>query len=315
MHLLLHLKKGIESYGPLVNCNQFWVERYIGFIKFRFNSPTRAAESLTENAKLLEAYKLFFGEHFVSSEESIREESEEMTDEERNDQTFAAGVVPLNPMRRRSLSGAEATRFKVRDLLISYIARAENLEIADAEKAVVEDCYHDFWRLSLPCGAGVQHIGSVYSGRKRKCEGRDDFYIAAEFDNQEETMESRTLDVYYGRVLLILQYNFKVRGGLLSRCLFVGEWAGSLKKTALEQVYKVGTASQGFGKRSIEDASVILHQVGLIEHVHGGRVGAGSNSSRQKRSYFLDPLGSVHGFFNAGISSPDGRNRMLSGLH
>lgn len=125
------------------------------------------------------------------------------------------------------------------------------LEISDAEMAVREEYYQDFRRLRLPCGAGVQNIGSVYSGRKGKGGGREKFYIATEFDNQEETMEAGILDVYYGRVLIILQYNFKVYGEILSRFLFAGECVGSLKKPALGQVYKLGPR-KGSGNEALK---------------------------------------------------------------
>ena len=65
MHLLLHIRENVERCGPTVNYSQFWVESFIGFTKKRMNVRTKAAEAMSEAAKLLEGYKLFYDEYFV----------------------------------------------------------------------------------------------------------------------------------------------------------------------------------------------------------------------------------------------------------
>lgn len=62
--MLSHVRDNVLRCGPLVNCSQFWVERFIEFTKGRLNARSKAAQSMTESAKLLEGYKLFYDEHF-----------------------------------------------------------------------------------------------------------------------------------------------------------------------------------------------------------------------------------------------------------
>ena len=68
LHYILHLAENVRLCGPLVNPSQFWMERFLGFIKHGLHATVRAAESLTENAKLGESCKLMFGEHVFVSE-------------------------------------------------------------------------------------------------------------------------------------------------------------------------------------------------------------------------------------------------------
>lgn len=60
-HSVLHIMENIKQCGPLVNCNQICLERFIGSIKNRMHARNLAAESLTQAAKVMEGYKLFYG--------------------------------------------------------------------------------------------------------------------------------------------------------------------------------------------------------------------------------------------------------------
>lgn len=84
LHLLLHLMEHVEVCGPLALYNQWWVERYVEFVKHKLHASIRAAESLTENARFLESSKMFFKEHFVSGED----------DKSEGDGTVGKGLSP-----------------------------------------------------------------------------------------------------------------------------------------------------------------------------------------------------------------------------
>lgn len=64
IHSILHLHKYAALYGPFTTFNQFWVERKIGNIKHKPNATNLATESMTEQTKLGEAFKLLFNNHF-----------------------------------------------------------------------------------------------------------------------------------------------------------------------------------------------------------------------------------------------------------
>lgn len=64
MHSFLHLHEYVRMHGPFTNYNQFWVERNIGNIKNKLNTTHLAAESMNEQTKLAESYKLLFQTHF-----------------------------------------------------------------------------------------------------------------------------------------------------------------------------------------------------------------------------------------------------------
>lgn len=59
------------------NYSQYFMERYAGYIKHGLNATTRAAESLFENARESEAWKLFSGVHFIRGDEGMGETGEE----------------------------------------------------------------------------------------------------------------------------------------------------------------------------------------------------------------------------------------------
>lgn len=63
-HLLKHLAENLHNCGPLLNCSQLWVERYIGWVKNRLHARYLAPEALFNNAVAVEAYKMYFKEPF-----------------------------------------------------------------------------------------------------------------------------------------------------------------------------------------------------------------------------------------------------------
>ncbi|PXF41609.1 hypothetical protein BWQ96_08675 [Gracilariopsis chorda] len=64
LHQLLHLADKVDAFGPPLNYSQWWMQRYVGWVKDRLNARNLAAVSLTKNGKLLESYNLFFKEGF-----------------------------------------------------------------------------------------------------------------------------------------------------------------------------------------------------------------------------------------------------------
>lgn len=204
-----------------MNYSQHWVEIYIGFTKGRLNARNKAAEALAENAKLLEGYKLFFGQHFVKKETSNAPASEGDSSSESDEESESCTRFSLfTPKKMESVHSAENRRFKIAELLRSYIMQSEDLSDDEAGDAVTDDLVWCYGGVRVCAGEEWHTTGSLLSGGKRAAESRANFYVAAEFymapsegigqDDEEEDTEIR--HVYYGRVLKILQYTFRVRG-------------------------------------------------------------------------------------------------------
>ena len=69
VHDVGHFCWMVEQCGPLVNYSQFWIERFISFIKHLLYATTLDAESMNETAKLTERAKIYFRYCFVSKDD------------------------------------------------------------------------------------------------------------------------------------------------------------------------------------------------------------------------------------------------------
>ena len=222
MHMLLHVRYHTELHGPLVNCSQFWVEKYIGYVKNLLNARAKAAESLTSNAIMLEGYKLFYGHHF---------------------QEGIANSLTERPMRSPSNIFANRNRiflsFNMKSLLTSYICSTEGLSPSDAAAAVFEDDFLQHSGYAMGCGEDVVVVGSKLSVGTTRKKKRADYYISAEYQRNSSTHESSSvaeLDVYYGRVLAIFMYNLLIRGKQVERELFLADRVSKLRVKETNQV-------------------------------------------------------------------------------
>lgn len=313
LHLLLHLKECVEACGPLVLYSQWWVERYVGFVKHRLHASVRAAESLTENARFLESYKMFFNQHFASSEDVEGSLLGEVTI-----------IEKLSVEKVEKLGGFKIGRARLRDLLVGYIMKMDCLSREEAENAVQSDTVQKYGRIRKHCGEGKQQFGAAKSRRHERQALRPDFYIAAEFDDDAH---SESVSVFYGRILHMLEYSFQLEAGLETRMLVVVDWAEKLKVSRWEQVYKVCDVSHAFANATVEDVSVILNLIGVVERAYpkdkllpaavglqqlaSGRRGA---TRPEKRTYFIDPYRRLHSLDRKGTASPDGKDRVLKGI-
>ena len=87
--------------GPLVNYSQFWVERFIGFVKNLLRGTNLAAESMNETAKMTERVKIYFGDHFAR-----RESGDLVSQADDNIDSEGWGITLLFPSAQGSLNGS-----------------------------------------------------------------------------------------------------------------------------------------------------------------------------------------------------------------
>ena len=204
MHAILHLKENVLRCGPLVGCSQFWMERYINTVKGRLNARNFTAESLTENAKLYESYKLFFGKPFPepdeiepstsSGEHGQASCSESESENDNLSKDPISGAILLTPRNTSSISEQPFSRFQLRDLLMSYSRRCLGLSATDAITAVAEDSFTPYGRVRFQCGAGMSEAGSMLL--KSRTKKRGDFYVVARYEIETTQSSMKRERVY-----------------------------------------------------------------------------------------------------------------------
>ena len=282
VHALLHLADNVLNCGPLILSSQFWMERYIGFVKNRLNATNNVTESLTQNAELLEAYKIFFGEHFVEKNvgNSLGDEGEQH------------GAV-----RSESIRSLSNPRFNMK-LLLRLLASKLYPSLSDSEIAIAtsNQAVETFASMRLCCN---QHIITIScEKRSRSNKKRMDHFIASEYDAGQDAR-----DVYYGAVSLFLRYTFHFPHGDETRNLFIGRWARGLRKDSLDEIYSLSPSASLFGNPTVELTSTITHAIGVLKH----RI----SPQERTRTYFIDPERRVHHLLDPQRISPDGINRCL----
>ena len=299
IHALLHLAETVRRCGPLVLCNQFDMERINGYAKNRLNATVKAAESLTEGAKLSESNKLLQGEHFAVSDEVDPRSDEEVQDDNdvENDTNCTSS---FKSGKFENLSSTFSRHFRVRELMVKYAMRAKNISQDAARASMQDEEYNLVGRAKVKCGEGTVVFGSRYLGRKNR--KRANYYVVAGFEEDENKFE-----VFYGQVLFFIQYEFRFSTGTEKRDLFVGEWISGLMTNDMEHLFTENRGSRLFRQRSVEDISVILHGFGILEHRHSGK--------NRKCTYILDPQLRIHHLLDLDKASPDGMNRVAYGVH
>lgn len=307
VHLLLHLRENMERCGPLVNCNQFCLERYVGFIKDRLNARHLAAESLAQNAKMLEAYKLFFGQHLVNGEGGDNRGELCIADGDEREERID-GITFLHPRRHESLSSNQNSGLNIRDLLHAHVVTEEGISAIQATSVMLDQSFYSFGRVRVKCGEDVLQVGSLLSGRANR--SRAGYYISAQFAEEscDESPELRF--VYYGRVLKISQYTFCFELGEDTRCFLLVDWAQKVRRNGLGQVFSDCKLESAFQRPTLEELSCILNQIGVCEHEYP----AARNYSRQrgKKTFMVDPYRRLHHLLDSERLSPDDVNRVLS---
>lgn len=304
VHGILHIAETIDRCGPPVLYSQFWMERFVGYAKDRLNATNKAAESLTENARLSESFKLYFQEHFASEDpnaglnNAVDETSSATNDNEIGN---TVGVTLLTPRRLETLTSAHLLRFRLKRLLVDYAIRTkERLSMNEALEAVQSENITMYGRIRKQVGDSFVEFGSSLLGRSNKL--RADYLVAGEF-----WVEECVRDVYYGKVLFFFEYLFTFAGRDEKHLLYLCEWAGNLVKDRVGEVYVARTGTRVFSSpRTVEWVGSILHGIGIVEH--------GNPSNRSRRTYFIDPQQRSHCLLHANCPSPDGVDRRLSGV-
>ena len=297
MHYLLHVADNIRRCGPPVNYSQFFMERFNGYIKQKFNATTCAAESLLEITKRSESWKLVSGRHFVREHFGV-EQNRLSPEEAISTVNEIQDAEPLYLKRFSNLSAQYWRQLKLRDLLSEFLMRQnQNFTREDAENCIQNEDFLLHGRVRTGCGVGMYEIGtsSICRSNKTRC----DYLIAAEFKGKDEDLR-----IYYGKVEFFLRYEFQLPSGPVSMDLMLANWVQGLSKNALGQVYVKKRKAPLFEGRTIENVNTISHGVGAVEHYCPRR--------KEKSIFFIDPQTRIQALLHRGRKSPDGFDRVLA---
>lgn len=290
IHALLHLARVVELCGPLVNVNQFWVERYVGAVKHKLNATILPAESLTENAKFFESYKMYYGEHFAPpDDDTVSEDTSERCE-------------LLAPCDTESFNDRYHIRGRTINLLVDYLCRYDEISETEARNAIAGSKMLSYGRIRVQCGDTRRTFGAMKGRRHRADTKRADFYASCEFP----APEGEVFNVYYGRILKILRIELRLADTIQDCTVLIIDWAHNMNLNQTGQVYKTCRPRNTFTKATAESPYILSGSIGVLQHKVSG---AGS-----LKMFFLDADREVQFLLDPDRTGPDGRNRILCGL-
>ncbi|PXF42863.1 hypothetical protein BWQ96_07407 [Gracilariopsis chorda] len=268
------------------------MERYVGWVKHRLNARNLAVESLTENAKLFESYKLFFKEGFAEGHSTSSGNDSDVEETEIVEEAFSL----LHYVGAWSVNGPTPRRWNLKGLLADYVTRAKNVAAGAASSCISGDMIEVYCHALVPCDDHLHEVGAWET--KRDGAKRSHFFCSEQYAS---ATRCNGRDVYYGRVSLLFKYAFEFAEGIQRHSLFAGEWGRDLRKTHLNQVY----APHGwpFGQVTVEDISILLNPIGVTTDTYPADAYGGV--ARGTRLFFIDPCAKSYAFLRKG-----GRPRM-----
>lgn len=284
------------------------------------NARTKAAEAMSEAAKLLEGYMLFYDEYFLTvatdadyDEEDCEGVTEDLSAEDVDDSNDFSLITPR---KLDQLSSRESGALRLRQLLFDYIKVAESLSSAEAIESMRCGTLVCYGGAKVESEGVVEVLSAKLSDRKKGNRSRGIVYIAVEFhsahDYRAPAPSVEHLDLWYGRVLKISQYHFLVRGATLSRTLTLADWALDLRLNESGQVYHdQRNVERIFRDATTVDLCAVRNSIGVIEHQYPS-VEKRSSRSGQK-TILLDSHRDVDDLSETSVSV-DGRSRILRGL-
>lgn len=172
------------------------MKRYVGYGKHRLNATQKAAESPTENAKLVESCRFLFGDHFGTSDERKISINDGLHGIELGRK---GGSLFLPPQKKMRLDSSELRRWNLQKLLRAYTTKVwDTLTDEELSKWVAEQHVLVHRKIRTSGDFGIVEFGSFAMGRRNR--RRRDYLMAAQFDSQPYQRE-----LFYGRVLLFLE--------------------------------------------------------------------------------------------------------------
>lgn len=294
---------------------QYWKERFIGWIVGRLNAKTLAAESLLNSSVFMESDKIFFRRPFHINDEGYSALAE------------AGGFELLGPKRRVCPLVQSAALRRVRKLFGEYLLRKYEGVSVDAVKNLTNDIrdWKGYSRVKFLCGSGIQIAGTFWNlveETKRNPMNRPQEFVAVEMDATETEA-----DVYYGRILRLMEIDLRPPNGRLPptemhcrhrvACI---DWALHLQKGDQDQVYADGRRTAVFSRATVEDISIITRLIGVVEHNAPSSYASTQGNSRttsgrsRRRSYVIDDNVRLDKILKPALRADDGVIRTLRGF-
>ena len=158
--MLFSIWEDYRAVRAIGKCESILGRKFIGAVKHRLHARRLAVEALTENAKLLEAYKMYYKEQL-----RVSEETEGNCVSQRG--TLMSGICLLAPVEHETLHAPIHLRSKTRGLLEEYLSRTEGLSITDSKRVLSDASIWSHGRAQM-IGASGTVIGAMRGKRHRK---------------------------------------------------------------------------------------------------------------------------------------------------
>lgn len=267
IHVFLHLHEYVKLYGPFTNFNQYWVERKIGNLKHKLNSTNLAAESMNEQTKLQESYKLLFNEHFQTVATMMRASCRTRKSLQIGDRwiTFSVG-------KKEFLNDHVHVSYGTKSLLKSFLTN-KGCAISEAEEALASGFVVSYDFVDITSDLFVERIGAwKHSSNRLKRKGSN-FYVSTEYT---DPVNDSKATIYYGRIIKILE----VTWNSTTHLLVLIDWATHIRKNEHSQMFCCGKASASFQYPTIEEFIIVKHLIAVVEH---------HSTGSRVTTFFIDP--------------------------
>lgn len=154
IHSFLHLHEYVRLYGPFTNFNQYWIERKIGSIKKKLHSTNLVAESMTEQTKLEESFKILFNSHFQLSSNSTFNNSETI-----RRITIGERVLSISVGKKENINDSVNVAYRTKSLLTSYMMN-KGFSSLEIQNALSNEQIYSHNQIDISSNVSTQRIGA-----------------------------------------------------------------------------------------------------------------------------------------------------------
>lgn len=289
IHTFLHLHEYVKLYGPFPNFNQYWVERKIGSIKHNLNSTHLVSESMTEQAKLEEGFKLLFNCHFRTETNASNSHSEK-----KRTMVINGNVLSLSTFHKEFFNDSIHVAYRAKSLIRSYLIN-KGFNSSEVQHVLSRGQLYSHNQVEKYCNLSTVKIGAWKPSSQRLLKKRNNFYVSTEY--YDGTNDSKAT-IYYGRIIKLLELTWRSNNHML----VLIDWATQIRTNQYNQVLSEGNIDSTFRYPTIEEFGVVKHLIGVVEHRCSGR---------GTKTYFIDPQLNSDYLLQVGRLSVDSVDRKL----
>lgn len=288
IHLLLHLEDSVRDCGPLVNLSQFPMERFIGETVQSLSARNLAAESMMEQSKFREAYKmnLIRTKRIQCAAVGIFEPRSGLPSASLHTTSSLVdfcGIVFCHPRSDRTISalGHELNVDLSEEITAFYCSRV-GLSKSEASELVNTNPDIRVWGRMAFAEQFKDRGRVLYIGNCMQNQGphsRRNYYIAGEYlSNSQHNSDSESAatdsachsqtNVFYGRVKGFIEHRLCLNGNYQTFLMVLADWVvDGLHKGDQCQVYAKLRRDDNrlFSKAAVDGADIVRGHISVVE--------------------------------------------------